>query len=96
MKSPVRVRRAPGGNKVFVHSSSQVQYYAIALATLWVQMPQAHQDSIMAFLGLTPQQMLLASAATWALATILAKNTSLEFGRKPDPQLNQEDPDHAA
>jgi hypothetical protein len=94
MKSPIRVRRAPAGLKALGHTSSQVQYYATGLAFMWVQMPKEHQEAIMGFFGFTSQQMLLAGAATWALATLLAKNTSLEFGRKPEPEMNQEGPDH--
>lgn len=79
MKPPVRVKRAPAGNKAFVHTSAQVQYYAFVLACLWVEMPDEHKQSVMTYLGLTPSQMLLAGAGTWALATLLGKATSLRF-----------------
>lgn len=91
MKSPVRVRRAPGGNKVFGHTSSQVQYYAMALAGVWVGIPEKYHQAVMNTLGLTQDQFMFYTVLAIGFLTLAGKATSIERVDRAPPQ---EGPDH--
>ncbi len=77
-KAKVQVTWIDNIKEVWAYSSMRVQYFFFAALATWFTMPAEYQQAVLSALGLTPERMVLVSAAAWFIANITSRTTKVQ------------------